>query len=554
MWGLLGSAAIKGLKAGSKAYSEGRGVLPEGVGKGFLKSWDTIKTSLDGAKLDGQMYPRLAITSAGTLFTGGVLIGVSYAGQSYGWVDSHTAKILRWSGLGFLAAGAITTLLTSSGGLKAIVKNIPAGSAKVSSLQKAGGYSLMVSKGLVIDVGWRSLSNLAVVIAPLMGATELASLVSKKVLLPSAATTLERSVGKSILGQFYMTPLDAYKQRDMTLATGKKYKDNIADFNNAKTLFGKAYRVGNMFGRGYLAGFYGVWMRQDLENLGDTQLNNLAKDRGLDKGIIIDEKNDKAQTIANKRSQIIASLAGTSRVERILAKNGKSLSDPRSWFAKEFKSNWYLPSQQSIYFSVALTFLNPVAESVLNNIKAGNIGLRFQAATHAWETAIEGMLPRSHLKKLSESAGKWSSFQERVSDTFWSGVLEEQIQEDVVDTVFLRLIPFSAFMPVDMAMQVREVLQEVIMGKAGVPKLTHKDAIRILKNNGNAKIVTVDLVQMDRKKFAEAQKLVEAIKGQFWKDTGKYLRQMSELFYSGDKLIIADGDQLRTIVVGEGKE
>ena len=66
-----------------------------------------------------------------------------------------------------------------------------------------------------------------------------------------------------------------------------------------------------------------------------------------------------------------------------------------------------------------------------------------------------------------------------------SGTLEEVCAENVIQ-LGLNMIPLSAFMPLSVAMQAEEVLQETLTPKSNASRLNHQDFVRLVRRDGYA--------------------------------------------------------------------
>ena len=281
---------------------------------------------------------------------------------------------------------------------------------KVSRL--AGTYNVLkgiplATAKLGLDMTVGSLGNLITVIAPLHGVVEGTSLISKKYLAPSAYTDLEYAMANSILGAFWITPLEAKRYGNINLASRIKYEDLISRWNSSDSLSKQVFTAGRFAERAYLSGLYGVWARQDIEK----GIRDLAKNEGVENYAAagIDELSNKLGSKINPIRQeleiavkekgylgadklsldrIISLIDGSARIDRILDKDRLTLD-------KSFADNWSKIDKTNIYFSVALYFMNPVAEHLFSNIRLGNFGKGFRAAGKGWEKAMESFLPKS---------------------------------------------------------------------------------------------------------------------------------------------------------------
>ncbi|HAH21560.1 MAG TPA: hypothetical protein DCL49_11740, partial [Candidatus Omnitrophica bacterium] len=563
-YGLLTRAAIIGFKKGYEAYTQGKTVKSLGYREGLKQAFYGVyeapgkSGSVKAWYNFGAKNPLVGIGSMGVA-AGGTLWTVGYFKQS---------KELKNAGMVIGGIGAAVALagLARAASLRSLGYEKAGQAYTHSAIGKLSGGALAFGKAAMWDFGAvRTGWNLATVIAPLAGAVEGASLLTKTYLMPSASTNFEHWLLGSTLGAFWITPEDAQRFGDMSLASRKKYDGLIEKWNNANGLTDKMTTGLGFAGLAYSAGLWGQHLRQDLEqpireiarkeNLKDwneaniqdlvSRLGDKVNAAVYDLRIIAGKKGYAGADMMNAE-QLVSRIAGTAKVGSLLAKDGWSLSN-------EFKANWKKVEKSNIYFSLALAVAGPLANSVFPNIKMGGFGKTFQAAAEGWEAGLKSVFPSAVVKAAAQKTE--SKFMGRLYNFSVGGTAEELIPENIIQ-LGLNLIPFNG----PWAQQIYEVIQEITTPNGGLRALNANDLHRMLMNK--ARIVGLDLVSRrdlpgigkdaGTKAKELANKLQNATRQDLRNNNGELFKEIGEVLVSGDKIIVDDGGELRTITVEEG--
>ncbi|MFA5287525.1 MAG: hypothetical protein WC394_04580, partial [Candidatus Omnitrophota bacterium] len=413
---------------------------------------------------------------------------------------------------------------------------------------KVGGIAGATAKGLVWDMVMRNtLGNLIFVMAPLQPVVEGLSLGAKQFLLSSAGSDFERAVYNNSLGNFWVTPLDAQRARELsnlnpqakdTEASIKKYDGLRLGWNSSNTFADKLIIAGAVMAKGWSSGFWGTWLGSDLDKMAvkdESAIRRIAADKGYP-----DANN------ANI-GDLISRIAGTAKVERIFRKEGSSRGASDSMFDSTFKSNLLNVDKTNVYFALALGVLSPIASSVLTNIKWGDFGVKFQAVGHAWETGVASILPKT-LAGVAKEEGH--SFYKAAFDRMAGGSLEEVGPEEVIGAA-LNLIPGAT---TSLGLQLQEIAQEVLTPNVNLRSFNQTDLIRMLRTDGVISGVNFSSGRNNDISLRRAKLLAQQVTGRRWGDlegnSGADLRDLSNILQSGDEIIVDWGGRQRTITVG----
>ncbi|MDD5566213.1 MAG: hypothetical protein PHG31_04930, partial [Candidatus Omnitrophica bacterium] len=518
-YGLLMRAAIIGANAGYKSYIKGEVENPLGFGKGlgqaFRQMWERPSKigSLRTWYEFGNKNPLVGIGTSGMLL-GGASYGIGSLLK-----DEQVSDLFKTTGKYITAAGAITT---AAGLIRAgFAKQEP---LRTSALSKFGGASTAMTKAIAWDLGLRgTVGNLLFIIAPLSGAVETASLLSKRYLMPSAYSGFEYDLLDSTLGAFWITPTEASRYGDPTLASRRKYEDLLTQFKGSSSLADKFISGLGIAGRAYASGLYGQWQfKNDLFDLADEKnikdyerlsTKELIAQLGADADLII----NRVRTVAESKGfgdwqsapaeDLISRLDGLVKVEHL--NELVSLKDGKLNIDLHIRD----VERSNVAFSLALAVLNPVAASYFTNIKAGDFGRKFQAFGHGWEEGLGSLIPRT-VAKVPAAESKLGS---RLYDFAVGGTAEELIPENVIQ-LGLNLVPLNVIMPNRWAQQFSEVAQEILTPNGHLGRLNHNDALRILRNGGHVTGINFQVRRDDAKGQAaqRAYDLQRRLIGKTW--------------------------------------
>ena len=189
----------------------------------------------------GQTNPLVSLGATTMMVGGGMYLGgkLSKSEEKSGKLEKASYYVM---GVGALITLAGVFLSKTSKPLGPTNPNPATTAVKVSRL--AGTYNVLkgiplATAKLGLDMTVGSLGNLITVIAPLHGVVEGTSLISKKYLAPSAYTDLEYAMANSILGAFWITPLEAKRYGNINLASRIKYEDLISRWNSSDSFLNR---------------------------------------------------------------------------------------------------------------------------------------------------------------------------------------------------------------------------------------------------------------------------------------------------------------------------
>ncbi|MFA5005511.1 MAG: hypothetical protein WC561_05265, partial [Candidatus Omnitrophota bacterium] len=345
------------------------------------------------------------------------------------------------------------------------------------------GVAAAATRGFIWDFALKGTGlNLLFVIAPLQGVVESTSLLAQKYMIPIASTNFERSLLGSTIGAFWQPGSET------------KYND-LASWDSASSLSGKFGLATQYAQRAYLSGLFGV-----------------------------DPK------------------TGKSNVEWLWSGDKKASAVGNM----DLGQLWEAVDKTNVAFSAILAVASPLAEPLFSNIKAANFGRKFRAIGHGIGEVYGLGMGKALEKKLSSGNANFAekfmaSGFNRLSNMVLQGTVEETIVEQVIETGFLRFIPFNLMFGTALGPQISEVLQEILSPSVSLRAGAHADFWQSM-GMGGGRIAGFNFKSDVTEEQVKAAETLKGMDFNTLKSNPEALKTLASTFASGTEIIVNEND------------